>query len=103
MSITSYKLSGQNYLQWSQSVLLYICSREKEGYLTNEVTKSEEKANGYRTWKKDNREVMSWLINSMMPNSGENFILYETAAEVWEAAKETYSHKDNAPELVTIK
>ncbi|KAL5810554.1 hypothetical protein ACOSQ4_027122 [Xanthoceras sorbifolium] len=42
---------------------------------------------------------MSWLINSMMPNSGENFILYETAAEVWEAAKETYSHKDNAPEL----
>ncbi|KAL5849089.1 hypothetical protein ACOSQ4_007102 [Xanthoceras sorbifolium] len=42
---------------------------------------------------------MSWLINSMMPNIGENFLLYETAVEVWDAVKETYSHKDNTPEL----
>ena len=39
----------------------------------------------------------------MMPNICENFLLYETAAEVWEAVKETYSHKDNTPELVTIE
>ena len=43
------------------------------------------------------------MINSIMPNIGENFLLYETAAEVWEAVKETYSHKDNTPELVTIE
>ncbi|KAL5799510.1 hypothetical protein ACOSQ3_032586 [Xanthoceras sorbifolium] len=42
---------------------------------------------------------MSWLVNSMEPNIGENFLLYETAAEVWEAAKDTYSYKDNTPEL----
>ncbi|KAL5852034.1 hypothetical protein ACOSQ3_007152 [Xanthoceras sorbifolium] len=42
---------------------------------------------------------MSWLINSMMPNISENFLLYETAAEVWKAVKETYCHKDNTPEL----
>ena len=38
-----------------------------------------------------------------MPNIGENFLLYETAVEVWEAVKETYSHKDNTPESVTIE
>ena len=103
MSITSYKLNGRNYLQWSQSVLLYLCSKEKEDCLTEKVVKPEEKEARYRAWKRENSQVMSWLINSIMPNIGENFLLYETVAEVWEAVKETYSYKDNTPELVTIE
>jgi hypothetical protein len=35
--------------------------------------------------------VMSWLINSMTNKIGENFLLYETIKEIWEAVRETYS------------
>ena len=38
--------------------------------------------------------VMSWLINSMNNDIGENFLLYETAKDIWDAAKEIYSNKD---------
>ena len=35
--------------------------------------------------------VMSWLINSMTNDIGENFLLYATAKEIWDAAKVAYS------------
>ena len=34
--------------------------------------------------------VMSWLINSMNNDIGENFMLYEMVQEIWEAARKTY-------------
>ena len=33
-----------------------------------------------------NNLVMFWLINSMTPEIGENFLLYATAKDIWNAA-----------------
>lgn len=33
----------------------------------------------------------------------EKILLYDTAAEIWEAAKEAYSHVENTPELFNIE
>ena len=46
---------------------------------------------------------MSWLINSMVNEIGENFLLYATAQEIWEAAREAYSHVENTSELFEIE
>jgi hypothetical protein len=46
--------------------------------------------------------VMSWLINSITNEIGENFLLYETAEEIWDAARETYSSSENTSELFEI-
>ena len=45
---------------------------------------------------------MSWLINSMKVDIGENFLLYETAKEIWEAVRETYSSSESTSELFAI-
>ena len=39
----------------------------------------------------------------MMNEIGEKFLLYETAAEIWEATKEAYSHVENTSELFEIE
>ncbi|RVX00220.1 Retrovirus-related Pol polyprotein from transposon RE1 [Vitis vinifera] len=39
--ITRHKLNGHNYLQWSQSVLLFICGKGKDEYLTGEAAMPE--------------------------------------------------------------
>ena len=46
---------------------------------------------------------MSWLINSMTNEIGENFLLYETAQKIWEAAREAYSYVENTSELFEIE
>ena len=32
--ITGHKLNRQNYIQWSHSVIMFICGRDKDDYLT---------------------------------------------------------------------
>ncbi|RVW17830.1 Retrovirus-related Pol polyprotein from transposon TNT 1-94 [Vitis vinifera] len=46
---------------------------------------------GFRKWKIENSMIMSWLINSMNNDISENFLLFKTAKDIWDAAKETYS------------
>ncbi|RVW59074.1 Retrovirus-related Pol polyprotein from transposon TNT 1-94 [Vitis vinifera] len=38
--------------------------------------------------------VMSWLVNSMTADIGENFLSFDTAKEIWDTAKETFSDKE---------
>ena len=46
---------------------------------------------------------MSWFINSINNYIGENFLLYETTKDIWDAAKEIYSNKDNTSTLFEIE
>ena len=39
--VTTHKLNGENYLQWSQSVKLFIRGRGKIGFLIGATQKSE--------------------------------------------------------------
>ena len=75
----------------------------KAAFVTRDVEIPEKKNKGYKLWESENSRVMSWLINLMTPEVGENFLLYETTNEVWEAAKETYSNKDNIFEKFKIE
>ena len=101
--ITGHKLNGQNYLQWFQSVMMFICGKGKDDYLTGEIIIPEKNDPKFRSWKIENHMVMSWLINSMTNDIGENFLLYGTAKEIWDAARETYSSSENTSELFAIE
>ena len=46
---------------------------------------------------------MSWLLNSMKNEIGENFMYYKTVKEIWDAARETYLNKDNTSAIFEIK
>ena len=87
--VTGHKLNGRNYLQWSQSVMMFLCGRGKDEYLTEEILIPEKNDLKFRTWKTENHMVMSWLINSMNNDVGEKFLLYGTAKEIWDAARKS--------------
>ncbi|RVW67782.1 hypothetical protein CK203_062451 [Vitis vinifera] len=101
--ITGHKLNGHNYLQWSQSVLLFICGKGKDEYLTGEAAMPETTEPSFRKWKIENSMIMSWLINSMNNDIGENFLLFGTAKDIWDAAKETYLSSENISELFQVE
>ena len=58
-TVTGHKLNGQNYLQWSQSVLMFIYGKGKDDYLIGATTKPKEEDPTYRSWKAENNMVMS--------------------------------------------
>ncbi|KAH7573345.1 hypothetical protein JRO89_XS03G0126300 [Xanthoceras sorbifolium] len=73
--------------------------KEKDEYLTGEIQESAKADKRYRHWKTENNLVMSWLLNSINADISENFLLYETAKEIWDAVHETFSTHDNTAEF----
>jgi hypothetical protein len=101
--VTNHKLQGHNFLQWNQSVFIYICGRGKDGHLTGDTPAPDAKDPKFRSWKTDDHLVMSWLLNSMTTDVGENFLLFKTAKEIWDAARDTYSSSENSSALLAIE
>ncbi|KAJ0017792.1 hypothetical protein Pint_10989 [Pistacia integerrima] len=101
--VTDHKFNGHNYLQWSQSVVMYIGGKGKEEYLTGEISAPKQDDPTYKTWKADNHMIKSWLISSMNNDIGENFLLYATAKELWDVVKDSYSSSENTSKLFAIE
>lgn len=80
--VTGHKLNGQDYLQWSQSVMMFICRKEKDDYFTKVAAPPSKDDQKYKMWKSENNMVMSWLINLMTKEIGENFLLYGNTKEI---------------------
>ena len=83
--------------------MMYVCGKGKDEYLTSEVAIPEKTDPKFRVWKTKNHIVMSWLINSMNTDIWENFLLYGTTKEIWDAARETYSNSENTSEIFEIE
>ncbi|KAL6321725.1 hypothetical protein AAG906_031238 [Vitis piasezkii] len=75
--------------------------KEKDDYITELGTKTT--ASTYKKWIAENNMVMSWLVNSMTTDIGENFLSFDTAKEIWDIAKETFSDKENTSEIIQIE
>ena len=82
---------------------MFICGKGKHDYLTGTVPCPTKEDPKFNVWKAENNMVMSWLINSMNNDIGENFILYEMTQEIWEVTKETYFNTKDTTETFEIK
>ncbi|KAK3026256.1 hypothetical protein RJ639_041632 [Escallonia herrerae] len=59
LQITSHKLDGKNFLQWSRSVLLVIRGRGKMGYITGEIQRPALGDSTYGNWELNNSIFMA--------------------------------------------
>lgn len=84
LQITSHKLNGKLYLQRSRSTVMLIRGKGKmnflDGSITRPITKTE-----YPNWGSNNFMVMAWLVHSMEESSGDTYLFYTTAKEIWGA------------------
>ena len=103
LPITGHKLNGQNYTYQARSIRLLLQGKGKEEYITGEAKKPKKDEAKLKTWKLENSQVMSWLLNTMTNEIGEDFMYFSTAKEIWDAAQETYSDVDNTSAIFEIK
>ena len=101
--ITGYKLRSYNFNQWSHSVMIFICGKGKEDYLTGTVVRPKESGPNFRKWKVKNNMVLSWPLNFMTNETGGNFMYYKSTKEIWDVVRETYSNKNNTSTIFEIK
>lgn len=100
--IINHKLNGHNYLQWSQSIMMFISGRSRDDYLTGTAVQPTSSDPRFKVWRAENN-LVSWLISSMTAEIGENVLLYTTAKEIWDAARDTFSSSENTAELFHVE
>ncbi|KAK3008643.1 hypothetical protein RJ639_013452 [Escallonia herrerae] len=103
LQITSHKLDGKNFLQWSRSVLLVIRGRGKMGYITGEIQRPALGDSMYANWELNNSIVMAWLINSMESHISRTYLFLLTAKAIWDAVNKNYSDLENASQLNEVR
>ena len=91
-SMTSTKLKGSNYLQWSCAVLVFLTGRGIESYLT--TTKPTD-ATKISKWIKEDAQIMTWLWNSLEPVVFNNMSYLESSKDIWDTLHLMYSSEEN--------
>ncbi|KAJ1426515.1 hypothetical protein SESBI_10259 [Sesbania bispinosa] len=84
-------------------VKIFLQGKGKEGYIIGDSKSPKKGDPNLNKWQLENSLVMSWLLNTMTNEIGENFMYYDTAKEMWDAVKETYSNVDNTSAVFEIK
>src|SRR4051812_21661494 len=101
--ISSVKLDGpKTYLVWSRQCTVALKARRLFGYVAGTKKQPSDDDPIYEQWDEQNSLTMSLLFNSMDPSLVGSYILYDTAAQIWSAIKQTYSQSNNYTEIFAI-
>ena len=76
--VTTHKINGENDLQWSQSVKLFIKGRGKIEFLTRATQKPKKGPEAIEIWESENALIMSWLINSIESSINKTYMFLAT-------------------------
>src|SRR3954467_12139624 len=91
--ISSVKLDGpKTYLVWSRQCTVDLKARGLMGYVTGKKPQPKESDSNFDNW---DSQTMSLPYASLDPTLVALYALYETAAQLWEVIKLTYSQTDN--------
>ena len=103
LQIIVHKLNGKNFLQWSQSVKLFIQGKGNIGFLTGANKAPKEDDPTFPVWNFENSMVMAWIINSMDSKIGRTNPFLPTTKEIFDSVEETYSDVGNFAQIFEIK
>ena len=101
--VSSFKLTGHNFIPWSRSIQLLIRGKGKYGYLDGSIPQPASTDPSFSTWEIQNSLVMSWLILSMDDSIAEVYLLYPTAKAIWDAVTLAYSDLTDSSQMFALR
>ena len=102
MYLANVKLNGTNFQQWSRSVKISLRTRTKLGFIDGSCKKPLPTSLKYEQWIRCDSMVVSWLLNSIVPELSEAFLYTGSAEELWNELTERFG-QNNGPLLYEIQ
>ncbi|KAJ1427969.1 hypothetical protein SESBI_09362 [Sesbania bispinosa] len=97
----AYRLTGKNYLKWSQLIRTILKGKGKGSHLTDNAP--DEMDAKFKSWDEEDSMIMAWLWNSMVPEISDTCMFLKSTKEIWEAVEQTYSKAKDAAQIYDIK
>jgi len=100
--IVNIKLTGPNFQKWSRSVKIALRTKGKLGFLDGSCVKPGQNSVKYEQWIKCDSMVVSWLLNSTVPELSEAFLYVNSTQELWDELTERFGDS-NSPLLYHLE
>ena len=93
--LTSQPFVGEeNYSAWARSVRKSLIGKNKLGFIDGSITISSPLVNSttaIQAWIRADNIVGTWIINSVSPKLQGSIIYRDTAFEIWNELRDTFS------------
>lgn len=96
MILISKKLTGsENYSSWKRSMMIALNARNKLKLVNGEFEEPEISSPIRASWERANDMVISWMLNTISEQIGNNLNFVHTAHSLWHQLQDHYSQLDN--------
>ena len=103
LMISTVKLNGQNFMEWSLSAKITLSSRGKMKYVNGTAPAPSITDLKYEAWEIENYSDMALLLNSMEREISRTYLLLPTARDIWLAVQKAYSKVGFTSQIFQLK
>jgi len=102
LQLISLKLTGRNFQRWCKSVRIALRTKGKFGFIDGSCKKPTENSSQFSQWIRCDSTILSWMLNSMIPELAEAFLYVDSNRELWLQLTERFG-ESNSPLLYQLE
>lgn len=96
LMLAIYLLNGHNYDEWYRLARRNLSARNKLAIVDGSIKIPARSDPIYRLWVRYKDLVISWLLDSIKPETRQVVEYYETTEQIWRDLQELFSQKDDS-------
>ncbi|XP_074347144.1 uncharacterized protein LOC141685973 [Apium graveolens] len=95
-------LNGENFNEWKRSMSLALSAKNKLGFVTRKCKVPSESSSYFAHWQRCNDMIITWLLNSVVPEIRSSLVYIALASDVWDDINMRFS-QSNGPRVFELK
>ncbi|XP_052193755.1 uncharacterized protein LOC127802105 [Diospyros lotus] len=101
--LVSQPLTGNNYVSWSCAMLIALSVKNKLGFINGTIPRpTPGDVSLLNAWVRNNKMVISWILNSISKEISASVIYFESAQDIWIDLMEQYQ-QSNGPRIFQLR
>ncbi|XP_074373755.1 uncharacterized protein LOC141714118 [Apium graveolens] len=95
-------LNGENFNEWKRLMSLALSAKNKLGFVTGKFKVPSESSSYFTHWQRCNDMIITWLLNSVVPEIRSSLVYIALASDVWDDINMRFS-QGNGPRIFELK
>lgn len=95
-------LNGENFNEWKRSMSLALSAKNKIGIVSGKHEKPVDSSPYLDHWQRCNDTIITWILNSIVPEIRSSFVYITLASEVWSDFNTRFT-QINGPRIFELK
>ncbi|XP_070034358.1 uncharacterized protein [Nicotiana tomentosiformis] len=96
MTLVNSPFDGRGYPGWRRPVLIALSVKNKIGFINGFCVEQDMGSKDHPQWTRTNDMVISWLLNSLSKEIGDNVIYSKTAPSLWNNLEHRFGKSNGA-------